>query len=300
MSFDIIILGHFSKDKLIVHGVEIEAAGGAVYYGALALSKLNIRTAIITMLAKEDYSALEIFDRNGVHVFAAESDVTSGIKNTYLSQNNLNERICEPLAFAGSFNVEQIPDVHTKIFHIGPIMAGEVSLQLIDTITSKFDKVSLDLQGVLRVRKDKDLIFVDWQEKEHGLRRIHTIKADSVEAEVITGEKNLAKAARMIADWGPREVLITHKDGVLVCAEGDIFEAAFTPQSINGRTGRGDTCISTYLASRLNASPEKSCAFAAAATSLKLEKEGPFDRTYRDVLEKLDKDYSYSQKSPAR
>ncbi len=291
MSFDIIILGHFAKDKLIIHGVEKEAAGGAVYYGAIALSKLNIRTAIITKLAKADYSYLEVFEKNGVKIFAYEAEATSGIKNTYFSENNLNERVCEPIAFAGEFNEKQIPDIETKAFHIGPIMAGEVSLQLIDTITSRFDKVSLDLQGVLRVRSGRDLIFVDWPEKGRGLRQIHTIKADSVESEVITGEKDLVKAAQMIAGWGPREVLITHKDGVLVYAEGDVFEAPFTPQSLDGRTGRGDTCISTYLASRLTSSPEQSCKFAAAATSLKLEKEGPFDRTHRDVLEKLKEDY---------
>ncbi|MCH7681486.1 hypothetical protein IID10_19340 [candidate division KSB1 bacterium] len=297
MRFDIIILGHFAKDKLIIRGVEKEASGGAVYYGALALSKLNIRTAIITMLAKADYSYLEVFEKNGVKIFAYEAEATSGIKNTYFSENNLNERTCEPIAFAGQFSEKQIPDVETKVFHIGPIMAGEVSLQLIDIITAKFDKVSLDLQGVLRVRRGKDLIFVDWPEKEQGLRRIHTIKADSVESEVITGEKDLVKAARIISDWGPREVLITHKDGVMVYADGDVFEAPFTPQSLDGRTGRGDTCMATYLASRLTASPEKSCAFAAAATSLKLEKEGHFDRTHRDVLEKLKEDYVVGRSS---
>ena len=175
------LFGHFAKDKLIIHGVEKEAAGGAVYYGAIALAKLGFRTGIITMLAKEDYPALDIFARNGVEVFASEAQATSGIKNTYSSENNLNERTCEPIAFAGEFREKQIPDIETKVFHIGPIMAGEVSLELIEYITERFDKVALDLQGVLRVRSGKDLIFVDWSEKELGLRRIHTIKADSVE-----------------------------------------------------------------------------------------------------------------------
>jgi sugar/nucleoside kinase (ribokinase family) len=290
MHFDIVILGHFAKDELIIGGVGKNAAGGAVYYGALALSKLNLRTAIITMLAKEDYRYLDIFASNGVKVFAVEAEATSGIKNTYFSENNLNQRVCEPLAFAGEFKSDQIPNLTTKVFHIGPIMAGEVSLQLIDYITSRCDKVSLDLQGVLRVRDGKRLIFVDWPEKERCLKRIHTVKADSVESEVITGEKELAKAARTIAGWGPREVVITHKDGVLVHAAGEIFEAAFTPRSLKGRTGRGDTCIAAYLGRRLQSSPEESCRFAAAATSLKLEKEGPFDRTYQDVLEKLTQD----------
>ena len=30
MNYDIIVLGHFSKDKLVIHGIEINAPGGAV------------------------------------------------------------------------------------------------------------------------------------------------------------------------------------------------------------------------------------------------------------------------------
>lgn len=287
MEFDVVILGHIAKDKLIINGIEKDAVGGAVYYGALALAQLGFRTGVITMLAKEDWSSLDAFKRGGVDFFATEASATSGIKNTYLSGNNLNERVCEPLAFAGEFSEKMIPDIKTKTFHIGPIMAGEVSLPLIEIITSRFDKVSLDLQGVLRIRRGKDLIFLDWPEKAHGLRNIHTIKADSVEAEVITGEKDLVKAAKMISGWGPQEVLITHKDGVMVYVEGSVFEASFTPKAINGRTGRGDTCISTYLAARLKMPAGEACNFAAAATTLKLEKEGPLECTYQDVMARL-------------
>lgn len=290
VNLDIIILGHFAKDKLIIHGVKKDALGGAVYYGSMALSKLDVFTGIITLLSREDFSYLDILEKNGVRVFAYEADVTSGIENRYSSEN-LDKRICKPLGFAGEFKKKHIPEVTTKVFHIGPIMAGEVSLDLIDYITSKFDKVSLDLQGVLRVREGNRLAFRDWSEKERGLKRIHTVKADSVESKVITGEKDIAKAARMIADWGPREVVITHQDGLLIYGEGEIFEAPFTPRSLKGRTGRGDTCISAYLARRFKSSPEESCKFAAAVTSLKLEKEGPFDRTVEDIMEKLAENY---------
>ena len=170
-------------------------------------------------------------------------------------------------------------------------MAGEVSLGLVQYITKRFPKVSLDLQGFLRVRQGKELKFVDWPEKEQGLGRIHTVKADSVEAEVITGEKNLVNAARMIASWGPKEVIITHSEGLLVYAGGEVFEASFVIRSLDGRTGRGDTCIVAYLARRLTSSAEDSCKFAAAVTSLKLEKEGPLDKTFEDILDKIDRDY---------
>ena len=293
MNFDVVILGHIAKDKLIIDGEEIDALGGAVYYGAMALSKLNYSAAVITLLAKDDYYYLDVMRKDGIEVFPHETEQTSGIKNTYFGENH-DKRICEPIAFAGEFKAEHIPDISTKVFHIGPIMAGEVSLDLIEHITSRFERVSLDLQGVLRVREGKELVFVDWPDKERGLKGIHTVKADSVEAEVITGEKDIAKAARIIAEWGPREVLITHKYGMLVYAEGEVYEALFTPQSIKGRTGRGDTAMVSYLASRLTASPGESCSYAAAVTSLKLEKEGPFDRTSTDVTAKLKADYSFA------
>ncbi len=290
MNYDIIILGHFSKDKLVIRGIEKDAPGGAVYYGGLALSRMNISSGIITLLRKDDYYLLDILRNNGVEVFAYESELTSAIKNTYIT-DDLDKRICEPISFAGEFDEDNIPDIEVKVFHIGSLMAGEVSLKLVKYLTERFPKVSLDLQGFLRIREGKELKFADWPEKEEGLHRIHTIKADSVEAEVITGEKDLAKAARMIASWGPSEVIITHAEGLLAYAGGEVFEAPFVIRSLEGRTGRGDTCCAAYLARRLNSSPEESCKFAAALTSLKLEKEGPFDRTYQDVLDKLDQDY---------
>ncbi len=290
MKYDIIILGHFAKDKLVIRGNVKDALGGAVYYGGLALSRMNIRSGIITRLRKDDYYQLDVLRNNGVDVFAYESELTSGIKNTYVT-DDLDKRICEPIAFAGEFEEDNIPNIKCRVFHIGSLMAGEVSLKLVKYITERFPKVSLDLQGFLRIREGKALKFADWPEKEEGLQRIHTIKADSVEAEVITGEKDLAKAARMIASWGPSEVIITHAGGLLAYAGGEVFEAPFVIRSLDGRTGRGDTCCAAYLARRLNSSPEDSCKFAAAMTSLKLEKEGPFDRTLQDVLDKIDQDY---------
>ena len=161
-------------------------------------------------------------------MYPQEADVTSGIRNEYILDNNLNERICTPIAFAGPFQLEQIPDISTKIFHIGAIMAGETSLELICHLFQKYPKVSLDLQGVLRIRENGKLIFKDWPHKEEGLNHIHTVKADNVEAEVITGKKDIV---------------------------------------------------------------------AAAVTSLKLEKEGPFDGTYQDILDKLTTDYLWERET---
>ena len=42
---------------------------------------------------------------------------------------------------------------------------GEVSLEVVNYITRRFPKVSLDLQGYLRIKEGNELKFSDWPEK---------------------------------------------------------------------------------------------------------------------------------------
>ncbi len=112
----------------------------------MALARINIRSGIITRLRKDDYHQLDVFRNNGVDVFAYESELTTGIKNTYVT-DDLDKRICEPIAFAGGFEEDNIPHIECKVLHIGSLMAGEVSLKLVKYLTERFPKVSLDLQG---------------------------------------------------------------------------------------------------------------------------------------------------------
>ena len=96
LTYDVVILGHFARDKLIIDGEEKDALGGAVYYGAMALSKLNYSAAIITLLSKDDFFYLDVMRKDGIEVFAYEAEMTSGIKNTYFGENN-DERVCNPI-----------------------------------------------------------------------------------------------------------------------------------------------------------------------------------------------------------
>ncbi len=92
-------------------------------------------------------------------------------------------------------------------------------------------------------------------------------------------------------DLGPREVVITHRNGLLVYADCKFYEEKFLPKEIIGRSGRGDTCIASYTAKRLNASPQEATVWAAAVTSLKMEAEGPFQRTMKEVNDLIQSKY---------
>jgi sugar/nucleoside kinase (ribokinase family) len=271
---DILVIGHFAKDRIIVRGEEKVASGGSVYYGALAMRRLGLRVAVVTRLAQEDFCRLDELKEEGVEVFAQPARQTSGIENRYFT-NDMDRRRTRPLGFAGPFRLKDVPNIAAKIFLIGPIMAGEVDLPFVRAISGR-GLVALDAQGFVRVRDGDRLVFKDWPDKEEGLSHVDFLKVDSAEAEVLTGHTELSEAARALAEYGAGEIVLTHAGGVLVYADGAYCQAPFRPREVKGRTGRGDTCFAAYLARRLTSSPQEACWFAALVASLKMERPGPF------------------------
>jgi sugar/nucleoside kinase (ribokinase family) len=278
---DIMMIGHFAKDKLVVDSTSEIASGGAVYYGSVALRRIDVRVAVVTRLHSDDFSFLSEMKAEGVQVFATPAPETSGIENIYTTAD-MERRICKPLGFAGPFSLQEIPDLQARIYLVAPIMAGEVGLPLLKSLAQR-GPVALDVQGFVRVRAGGKLVFRDWPEKAEGLAMVTYLKLDYAEAEVLTGLTDVHAAARQIAAYGPREIMITYNRGVLVYAGEQTHEATFTPRSMDGRTGRGDTCFATYLGKRLSAPPEEACRFAAAVTTLKMERPGPFRGTLAEV-----------------
>jgi hypothetical protein len=87
---------------------------------------------------------------------------------------------------------------------------------------------------VVRVCKGDELVFRDWPEKTEALAMVTYLKLDHAEAEVLTSLTDVHAAAYQITTYGPREIVLTHNGGVLVYADGQTFEALFTPRSLDG------------------------------------------------------------------
>ena len=279
--FDILMIGHFAKDILVVDGKSESASGGGVYYGSVALRHLGVRVAVATRMHPDDFPRLEELRREGVDVFAVPAGETSGIENIYRS-SDMERRICRPLGFAGAFRAAEIPSVSARVILLSPIIAGEVDLPLLKVLAAR-GPVGMDVQGFVRVRQGDELVFRQWPDMAEGLSHVTYLKVDRAEAELLTGEADLEAAARKLATFGPREIVLTQSSGVTVYAEGRLSQAPFTSRSLVGRTGRGDTCFSTYIGSRLRTSPEEACRWAAAVTTLKQEHPGPWRGNVSEV-----------------
>ncbi|MBA4385428.1 MAG: hypothetical protein C0410_11880 [Anaerolinea sp.] len=283
--FDVVMIGNFAKDKLIVDGIEEIASGGGVYYGSVVIKRLGARVAVITRLHPDDFSRLEELRLEGVEVYATPADGTSGIANYYQS-SNMETRICKPIGFGGKFSLSEIPDLKTQVIMLSPLYAGEVDLSLLQAL-SKRARLALDIQGFVRVPVENDLVFRPWADMVEGLKCITFLKVDKAEAEYLTGLSDLHEAAIKLHSMGPQEIVLTQSSGVTVFADGKFFSAPFTPRSLAGRTGRGDTCFSTYITKRLTANAETACRWAGAVTSLKQEVPGPWAGTAEDIEKEL-------------
>lgn len=285
--FDIILLGHFAKDREVVDKEEKDLLGGAGYFGAFPLKAMGVKVGVVTKLVEEDFGELSVFEKADIPVFPSEAPETTGMKNVYPTEKR-EERKSYPIGFAGPFDQSDLPEFEAEIIHIGALLRGEVPPELIKHLSQR-SELGLDLQGFVRKKSGNDVIMEKWDKAEEVLPHVTYLKADDTEAEVLTGEDNFTRAAKKLAKLGPEEVVITHDDGVITYTGEEIHRAPFRPMSLEGRTGRGDTCMATYLGKRsLGSSPEEAIRYAAALTTLKLEEPGPFNREIDEVKKLLE------------
>jgi sugar/nucleoside kinase (ribokinase family) len=195
---------------------------------------------------------------------------------------------------AGAITAGEVEKIDARAAVIGSSLRGEVGVDVIRTLKDKNILVAADMQGFVRVLRGVELKYEPWDEMQSTLAQVDVVKSDAVEAEFLTGETDIYKAAKFYADMGPREIVLTHKDGLLIYADGKFHEMNFYPARLDGRSGRGDTCVGTYVAKRLSMAPREAGIWAAAVTSLKMENLGPFNRSISEVETFIHDKYNYA------
>ncbi|GAB1484887.1 PfkB family carbohydrate kinase [Treponema sp.] len=285
---DITMIGHISKDIMqYVDGVQ-KFTGGPVVYSSAAAVKAGKKVSVLTRASAEDDSALDAMRALGVEVKRLDSPATTSIKNIYHTAD-CERRDVILLSRALPFDASIASFLTGKIIHLAGLFRGEIPEDLIP-LCAEHGRVAIDAQGLLRCNEDGELTFRDWDNKLKYLPMISYLKTDAAEAEILTGLSDRIEAAVKLASWGAREVMVTHNTEVLVYSGGRIYTAPFTPRTLVGRTGRGDTAFAAYLAWRMDHPPEEAVAFAAGLCSLKMEAPGPYSGTLMDAINRAEKD----------
>lgn len=283
--YDICCVGHITLDKIVTPRHTVYMPGGTSFYFAHGISALDpSKFLLVTSLAESEMAAVDDIRGKGVAVKVLPSRNSVYFENIYgENQNNRKQRV---LAKADPFTVEGLKDVDARIYHLGSLLADDFPLELVKYLSTK-GVLSVDAQGYLReVRGDK-VYPVDWADKREALKYITVLKVNEHESEVLTGEKDPHTAARILADWGVKEVLLTlGSNGSLIYAGGKFYEIpAFAPDEVVDATGCGDTYMTGFLYMRnKGASYVEAGTFAAAMCTIKLGASGPFNGTERAVL----------------
>jgi sugar/nucleoside kinase (ribokinase family) len=291
--YDILCIGNYTKDTIVSPAGTKYVDGGAVNYAAHAAARLGLRVAVITRLAKEDNHVKEKFTQSGIDCYVTYTPQSTLLKLVYPTTDP-DIRQLSVTATAGSIGAADLEKIDARAAVIGSSLRGEVGTDVIQALKDKNIPVAVDMQGFVRVLRGVELVNEAWEEMQSTFTSIDVVKSDAVEAEFLTGETDIFKAAKYYADMGPKEIVLTHRDGLLIYADGKFHEMNFYPTRLDGRSGRGDTCLGAYVAKRLSLPPREAGIWAAAVTSLKMEDPGPFNRPIHEVEALIHEKYDHS------
>lgn len=279
---DTLVIGHVSRDININYlNEEHILIGGAVIHSSHSAQAGGNATGVLTKFSKEHMDYLDYFNVPKENLFHVVSEKSTSIRNQYLTADK-ERRICTAISIGDSFTIADVPEVDSKIYHFAGLIVGDFNEDMVPEL-AKRGKVAVDVQGFLRHAEEGNMLFRDWENKKEMLPHISFLKTDAAEAEILTGEKDRFEAAKILASWGAREIMITHNTEVLVYSNGEFYTQPLKPRNLSGRTGRGDTCFSAYITERNNKGIEESLLYAAALVSLKMETAGPFKGNRADV-----------------
>lgn len=282
---DVCVIGHVCRDTIRIGDRTRAQVGGTAYYCALALCRLGRRVAVVTKLAAADRPELLRELRSaGVTVSAFESPRTTHFENLYREgdPDSRGQRVSE---VASPFEESDLGELRARVFHLGPLTNRDMDVEFLRAVSAR-GEVSLDVQGLLRRVEAGAVVPENWAEREAGLAWVDIVKADRGEARLLSGESDPERAARRLASFGPREVIVTlGGEGSLVLCEGHLWHIpAFSAAEVVDPTGCGDSYMAAYLDRRLaGEDPERAGAFAAAVGAVTLQSIGPFRGSVADV-----------------
>lgn len=285
--YDICTIGHITLDKVVTAQSVKYMPGGTSFYFSKALRQFDVNYVLVTALAEKENHIVSALRDENIEIFSQPSEYTVYFENIYSANQDHREQ--NVLHKAAPFTTDQMPDIESRVFHLGPLLSDDITVDLIKLLDAK-GTVSLDIQGFLRYVKDQKVLYKDWADKKEALQYVSILKANEFEMEVVTGTSDVRKGAEYLANLGVKEVIITlGSKGSLIYKNNDFFKIpAFKPTAIVDATGCGDTYMAGYLTKRIQgAGVQEAGEFGAAMATLKIQSSGPFSGSPAMVEEVL-------------
>lgn len=282
--FDICCIGHITLDTVITTRTVVNMAGGTSFYFSNAMRNMNINYLLVTSLAPKEMYIVDELRNKGIDINVVPSKNTVYFENRYAE--NGEDRTQRVSQQADPITAQQLKHVDAAIYHLGPLLAEDIPVDVFKMLAAK-GIVSLDAQGYLRTVKNEQVLPVDWPAKKEALQYVDILKVNEYELEVLTGEKDVSTGAKILADWGVKEVVVTLGSmGSVILNDNKFYSIPpYIPGNFADTTGCGDTYMAGYLYQRnKGAGIQHAGEFASAMAGLKVNSSGPFTGTEEDVM----------------
>ncbi len=272
----ITFVGHVCIDKNVIRGVTETFHGGGVIHGAVTAKRLDAQPFVLTKCAETDRENFTSFREAGIEPAFLPSPSSTSIRNVYPSDNP-DDRQSFLISRADPFSESDLAAIEADVVHLNPLWFGEFPLNLLPQLKQRAEVLAGDAQGFLRhASDDGKMTYRDLAGQADVLSLFDVFKVDLKEAQILTGLDDVRESARAVHDLGPEMVILTHRDGVCVFDGKEYYESPFTGFTLEGRTGRGDTCTSAFLVSMHRMGLKEATALAAEVTSRKMQYRGPY------------------------
>jgi len=245
---------------------------------------MNINYLLVTSLAPKEMYIVDELRNKGIDINVVPSKNTVYFENRYAE--NGEDRTQRVSQQADPITAKQLKHVEAAIYHLGPLLAEDIPVDVFKMLAAK-GIVSLDAQGYLRTVKNEQVLPVDWPAKKEALQYVDILKVNEYELEVLTGEKDVSTGAKILADWGVKEVVVTLGSmGSVILNDNKFYSIPpYIPGNFADTTGCGDTYMAGYLYQRnKGAGIQHAGEFASAMAGLKVNSSGPFTGTEEDVM----------------
>lgn len=278
-------IGHITRDRIITPQQTIDMAGGTSFYMAHGMHHLSqdFPFQLVTKIGQESQEEVDHLRQMNIDVLSYSSPHSVFFENHYgLNSNQRTQRV---LAKAAPFTIEEMEPLAAEVFHLGSLLADDFSPEIVKFLAQK-GCISIDVQGYLREVRGEKVYAVDWKDMDAVLPYIDIVKLNEHEMYAIMHTNDPKIVAEKLASYGVREVIITLGSyGSLIYADKTCYEIpAYTPRKIVDATGCGDTYSTGYLYMRSQgATFQEAGRFASAMCTLKLEHNGPFEGSLKDI-----------------
>ncbi len=296
------LLGPISIDYNVEpDGTEVREFGGAITYATHTVARLGVNPYAVVRGEKTVIEASQIFTAvsDKSRIIIADAKTTNSIRNQYFDTSH-ETRTSSLLERTDTFDFTALDKAEIKVhtYFLGGLIYGDFSNQFICDL-AKRGQIALDAQCLLRhgTPGAGAMDYRDWQDKQTVLPHVTFFKVDAKEAEILTGNKELEVAAKQLTEWGAKEVFLSYHTQMLVFDGKQYYRCKYQPDSLRGRTGRGDTVFSAYITFRQCLDIPTSLLLATALVSIKMEAPGPFAGDLEDVVNYADRKCLYIERT---